>query len=232
MALLGAAATVDPAPSFHPKTNRSATSMARPSDPTQAPLRRPNRLAAESSAYLLQHANNPVDWYPWGPEALARSAQEDKPLLVSIGYSSCHWCHVMERESFEDPETAALMNQWFVCIKVDREERPDVDQIYMDTVIRLTGHGGWPLTVFCKPDGSPFYAGTYYPDVPRHGMPAFQQVLASIAKAYEERRGEIDDAAEQILASLAETVEGEIDRAPGLEDLLNGARLVMRGADR
>jgi uncharacterized protein YyaL (SSP411 family) len=136
-----------------------------------------NRLANETSAYLLQHSRNPVDWHPWGEEALSRAREEDKPLLISIGYSACHWCHVMEQESFEDPETAALMNRLYVCIKVDREERPDVDQVYMDAVTRLTGGGGWPLTVFCRPDGSPFYGGTYFPDEPRGGLPSFRQVL-------------------------------------------------------
>jgi uncharacterized protein YyaL (SSP411 family) len=188
-------------------------------------------LAKETSAYLLQHAHNPVDWYPWGQEALDESARENKPLLVSIGYSSCHWCHVMERESFENAETAALMNRLFVCIKVDREERPDVDQIYMDTVVRLTGHGGWPLTVFCKPGGSPFYGGTYYPDEPRQGMPSFRQVLTSIANAYHERRGEVDDAATQILAALAETPQDEADAMPGLDEVRNGARQIMQVAD-
>jgi uncharacterized protein len=126
-----------------------------------------NRLAAETSPYLLQHAENPVDWYPWGEEALARARAEDKPLIVSIGYSACHWCHVMERESFEDPKIAALMNEHFVCVKVDREERPDVDAIYMDAVQAMTGHGGWPLNAFLTPGGVPFYAGTYYPPQPR-----------------------------------------------------------------
>ena len=128
-----------------------------------------NRLAAETSPYLLQHAENPVDWYPWGDEALARAREEDKPILVSIGYAACHWCHVMERESFEDPEVAALMNERFVCIKVDREERPDVDAIYMDAVQAMTGRGGWPLNAFLTPEGVPFYAGTYWPPEPRHG---------------------------------------------------------------
>ncbi len=122
-----------------------------------------NRLANETSPYLLQHAHNPVDWYPWGAEAFARARAEDKPLLLSIGYSACHWCHVMERESFENPEIAALMNRLFVSIKVDREERPDVDHIYMQAVQSMTGHGGWPMTVFLTPDGTPFYGGTYFP---------------------------------------------------------------------
>src|SRR5207302_11050461 len=130
-----------------------------------------NRLAAETSPYLLQHADNPVDWYPWGEEALGRAREEDKPILLSIGYAACHWCHVMEHESFEDPETAALMNERFVNVKVDREERPDLDSIYMDAVVALTGHGGWPMTVFLTPEGEPFLGGTYYPPEPRHGLP-------------------------------------------------------------
>ena len=134
-----------------------------------------NRLANETSPYLLQHAHNPVDWYPWGEEAFARARAEDKPLLLSVGYSACHWCHVMERESFENPEIAGLMNHLFVNVKVDREERPDVDHIYMQAVQSMTGHGGWPMTVFLAPDGTPFYGGTYFP--PRRssrpaGLPA------------------------------------------------------------
>jgi uncharacterized protein YyaL (SSP411 family) len=191
-----------------------------------------NRLANETSAYLLQHSRNPVDWHPWGEEALSRARKEDKPLLISIGYSACHWCHVMERESFEDPETAALMNRLYVCIKVDREERPDVDQVYMDTVTRLTGGGGWPLTVFCRPDGSPFYGGTYFPDEPRGGLPSFRQVLSSVADAYHSRREDVDQAAEQILRSLARKLEGPAAATPGVTALLSGARLVMRSADR
>ena len=135
-----------------------------------------NRLAQETSPYLLQHAENPVDWYPWGDEALNRARVEDRPLLVSIGYSACHWCHVMERESFEDPAVAQLMNERFVCVKVDREERPDVDAIYMDALQAMTGHGGWPLNAFLRPDGVPFYAGTYFPPEPRHGLPAWRQI--------------------------------------------------------
>ena len=143
-----------------------------------------NRLADETSPYLLQHKDNPVDWYPWGEEALARARAEDKPLLVSIGYSACHWCHVMEHESFEDPETAAVMNEHFVPVKVDREERPDVDSIYMGAVQAMTGHGGWPLNVFLDPEGVPFYGGTYFPPEPRHGMPSFRQVLEGVAEAW------------------------------------------------
>ena len=137
-----------------------------------------NALAGETSPYLLQHRDNPVDWLPWGEEALARARELDRPLLVSIGYSACHWCHVMERECFEDPEIAALMNEHFVCVKVDREERPDVDAIYMEAVQAMTGQGGWPLNVFLTPEQVPFYAGTYFPPVQRQGMPAWPQVLA------------------------------------------------------
>ena len=152
---------------------------------------RANRLAGETSPYLLQHAHNPVDWYPWGPEAIARAKAEDRPILVSIGYAACHWCHVMERESFEDEATAALMNEHFVCIKVDREERPDLDAIYMDAAQAMTGSGGWPLTAFLTPDGEPFFAGTYFPPVPQHGLPSFPQVLDGIAEAWSERRDEV-----------------------------------------
>ncbi|MCG8587881.1 MAG: thioredoxin domain-containing protein [Proteobacteria bacterium] len=190
-----------------------------------------NRLAAETSAYLRQHQHNPVDWYPWGPEALGRAAREDKPLLVSIGYSACHWCHVMEHESFEHEETAALMNEHFVNIKVDREERPDVDQLYMDTVVRLTGHGGWPLTVFCTPDGRPFYGGTYYPPERRHNMPAFRDVLAGVSHAYRESRGEVEESAAQILRALAARPSGEGATAPGRDQVAAGARAVLSTAD-
>ena len=139
--------------------------------------RHTNRLIDETSPYLLQHAHNPVDWYPWGEEALQRARSEDKPILLSVGYSACHWCHVMERESFEDEETAAQLNRDFVSIKVDREERPDVDAIYMEAVQALTRHGGWPMTVFLLPDGTPFYGGTYFPKESRYGLASFRQVL-------------------------------------------------------
>jgi uncharacterized protein YyaL (SSP411 family) len=148
----------------------------------------PNRLAHESSPYLLQHANNPVDWYPWGPEALERSRREDKPIFLSIGYSACHWCHVMEHESFENPQIAKLMNDHFVCIKVDREERPDLDQIYMTAVQLMTGRGGWPMSVFLTPDLHPFYGGTYWPPTARMGMPGFDQVLLAVTDAWSNRR--------------------------------------------
>src|SRR5215217_3761704 len=151
-----------------------------------------NRLANETSPYLLQHAHNPVDWHAWGDEALARAREEDKPILLSIGYSACHWCHVMERESFEDEQTAALLNENFVAIKVDREERPDLDSIYMDAVQQMTGHGGWPMSVFLTPDGKPFYGGTYFPDVPRHGLPSFKQLLAVLATAWRDQRADLE----------------------------------------
>ena len=151
----------------------------------------PNRLAKETSPYLRQHANNPVDWYPWGGEALERSRRENKPILLSIGYAACHWCHVMEHESFEDDATAKLMNERFVNIKVDREERPDLDQIYMQAVQTMTGHGGWPMTVFLTPEGLPFYGGTYFPPEDRHGMPAFKRVLVALADAYEKKPDDI-----------------------------------------
>jgi uncharacterized protein YyaL (SSP411 family) len=164
-----------------------------------------NRLANETSPYLLQHAHNPVDWYPWGEEAFARARAEDKPLLLSVGYSACHWCHVMERESFENPETAELMNRLFVSVKVDREERPDVDHIYMQAVQSLTGHGGWPMTVFLAPDGTPFYGGTYFPPQDRHGLPGFPRLLQAIAEAWQSRRGEVVQSGNQLKESLGQT---------------------------
>ena len=166
-----------------------------------------NRLAQETSPYLLQHADNPVDWYAWGDEALARARQEDKPILLSIGYSACHWCHVMEHESFEDETTAALMNEHFVCVKVDREERPDLDSIYMDAVVSLTGQGGWPMTVFLTPAGEPFFGGTYFPPEPRHGLPSFKQLLTAVADAWRERREEIERDAGSITDQLRRAAE-------------------------
>jgi uncharacterized protein len=151
----------------------------------------PNQLANETSPYLLQHKDNPVDWHPWGEAALDRAREEDKPILLSIGYSACHWCHVMERESFEDPETAELMNGLFVCVKLDREERPDLDSIYMEACQAMTGSGGWPLNAFLTPEQVPFYAGTYFPPQPRPGMPSWRQVLEAVAHAWQERRDEI-----------------------------------------
>jgi uncharacterized protein YyaL (SSP411 family) len=165
-----------------------------------ATTRRPtNRLAGETSPYLLQHAHNPVDWYPWGPEALARAKAEDRPIFLSIGYAACHWCHVMERESFEDEATAADLDRDFVAIKVDREERPDLDQVYMAAVQAMTGQGGWPMSVFLTPDGTPFYAGTYLPDRPRHGLPAFRQVLAGVAQAWREDRSGVETSGQRLV---------------------------------
>jgi uncharacterized protein YyaL (SSP411 family) len=180
-----------------------------------------NRLAQETSPYLLQHKDNPVDWYPWGPEALDRAKREQRPILVSIGYSACHWCHVMEHESFEDEQTAAEMNERFVCIKVDREERPDVDAIYMEACQAMTGQGGWPLNVFLTPEQVPFYAGTYFPPEPRHGMPSWRQLLGAINQAWQERREEIEESAGRIVqrlsgGALLNASENEID--PGLLD--------------
>lgn len=161
-----------------------------------------NRLAKESSPYLLQHAHNPVDWYPWGPEALEKARAENKPILVSIGYAACHWCHVMEKESFEDEATAAIMNQHFVNIKIDREERPDLDHIYMDAVQAMTGSGGWPLNVFLNPDAKPFYGGTYYPPKPVHNRPSWKDVLEGVANAFRDKRADIDAQAEQLTQHL------------------------------
>jgi uncharacterized protein YyaL (SSP411 family) len=161
-----------------------------------------NRLAQETSPYLLQHRENPVDWYPWGEEALAVARQHDRPILLSIGYAACHWCHVMERESFEDPTTAAFMNEHFVPVKVDREERPDIDAIYMEAVQSITGHGGWPLTVFLDPDGVPFHGGTYFPPDENRGMPSFMTVMKAVTKAFDERRQEIRDQSENVKARL------------------------------
>jgi len=173
-----------------------------------------NRLIHETSPYLLQHAHNPVDWYPWSEEAFSRARAENKPVLLSVGYSACHWCHVMERESFEDPGIARLMNESFVSIKVDREERPDVDDVYMKAVQMLTGRGGWPMTVFLTPDGKPFYGGTYFPPVDRHGMPGFPRVLEAVARAWRERPEDVVRSVDQLLAGLARMEESRpTDRA-------------------
>jgi len=179
----------------------------------------PNALALQTSPYLRQHAQNPVDWLPWGPVALARARELDKPLLVSIGYSSCHWCHVMERESFEDPRTAALMNEEFVCVKVDREERPDIDALYMEAVQGMTGRGGWPLNVFLTPEQLPFYGGTYFPPDPRPGMPAWTQVLQAIGEAWSERREEIRANGE----ALRERLSGGALLTPSAQPIEAGA---------
>ena len=173
-----------------------------------------NRLAAETSPYLLQHADNPVAWYAWGDEAFARARGEDKPILLSIGYSACHWCHVMEHESFEDDATARLMNEHFVSVKVDREERPDVDAVYMEAVVALTGHGGWPMTVFLTPEGEPFYGGTYYPPEPRHGLPSFRQVLTAIAEVWRDRRETVTTQAAEITRELRRAARTQPSHEP------------------
>jgi len=182
-----------------------------------------NRLAAETSPYLLQHADNPVDWYPWGEDAFARARAEDKPILLSVGYAACHWCHVMEHESFEDDATAALMNERFVSVKVDREERPDVDSLYMDAVVALTGHGGWPMTVFLTPEGEPFLGGTYYPPEPRHGLPSFQQVLTAVSDAYRDRRGDVSRQASAIVDAVRQSAEHRPSTDPLTESMLGEA---------
>src|SRR5205814_4771380 len=151
-----------------------------------------NHLVTESSPYLLQHRNNPVDWYPWGPEAIARAKSENKPIFLSIGYAACHWCHVMEHESFENGDIAQYLNEHFISIKVDREERPDLDQIYMNAVQVLTGRGGWPMSMFLTPDLKPFYGGTYFPPEESHGLPSFGRLLLHIAKAWKDQRKVID----------------------------------------
>jgi uncharacterized protein YyaL (SSP411 family) len=188
-----------------------------------------NRLANETSPYLLQHADNPVDWFPWGKEALLRAQAEDKPILLSIGYAACHWCHVMEHESFEDEETASLMNERFVNVKVDREERPDLDSIYMDAVVAMTGQGGWPMTVFLLPSGEPFLGGTYFPPEPRHGMPAFRQVLTAVSDAYRERRGDVGRQAQALVEAVRKSGELAPSAEPLTESLLGDA---VRGLRR
>ena len=193
----------------------------------------PNRLAQETSPYLLQHKDNPVDWYPWGPEALERAREEDKPILLSVGYSACHWCHVMERESFEDSETAAYMNEHFVSVKVDREERPDVDAIYMEAVQAISGHGGWPMTVFLDPEGVPFYGGTYFPPDTSRGMPSFRMVMEAVLHAFETQREEIRERAPATRARLSAI--GEVEPRPDLPgpaDLEGAVKRLLAAADR
>ena len=192
-----------------------------------------NRLAQETSPYLLQHADNPVDWYPWSDEAFSKARAEDKPVLLSVGYAACHWCHVMEHESFEDEDTAALMNERFVSVKVDREERPDVDSLYMDAVVALTGQGGWPMTVFLTPEGEPFLGGTYYPPEPRHGLPSFQQVLTAVSDAYRERRGDVSRQASAIVDAVRQSAELRPSTDPLTESMLGeAARALERQFDR
>src|SRR3954453_20672238 len=188
-----------------------------------------NRLAQETSPYLLQHKDNPVDWYAWGEEALEKARNEDKPILLSVGYSACHWCHVMERESFEDEATAEIMNRHYVNVKVDREERPDIDSIYMSAVQAMTRHGGWPMTVFMTPDGAPFYGGTYFSPVPSRGMPSFKQLLLSLADAYENRRDEVLKSAENVREYLREATSTSIPKSEISEELLDRAASALVG---
>jgi uncharacterized protein YyaL (SSP411 family) len=182
-----------------------------------------NRLAKETSPYLLQHAHNPVDWYPWGDEALAKARREDKPILLSVGYSACHWCHVMERECFENEAIARLMNEHFVCIKVDREERPDIDHVYMEAVQAMTGGGGWPMTVFLTPDGEPFYGGTYFPPEDRHGLPAFPRVLEAVGEAYRSRRSQLAGVARDLVSRLRRVPSADSEAQPLSADILADA---------
>jgi uncharacterized protein len=182
-----------------------------------------NRLAGETSPYLLQHKDNPVDWYPWGEEAFERARSKDKPILLSVGYAACHWCHVMEHESFEDPKTAQLMNENFVCVKVDREERPDVDAVYMDAVQAMTGSGGWPMTVFLTPDGSPFYGGTYFPIDDRHGLPSFKKLLAAIDDTWRNRRADATAQGQRLTQHIGQAMNLVASRHPISGSLLTEA---------
>ncbi len=190
-----------------------------------------NRLAGETSPYLLQHAHNPVDWFPWGPDALARARLLDRPIFLSIGYAACHWCHVMERESFEDQATAAYLNSRFIAIKVDREERPDLDQVYMGAVQAMTGGGGWPMSVFLTPEGRPFYGGTYFPKAPSHGLPSFRQVLEGIDRAWREQRGELEEAGARLVGQLAAQARNAAGPAPQPDLLDTAVTLIEQSFD-
>ncbi|MDQ3877050.1 MAG: thioredoxin domain-containing protein [Actinomycetota bacterium] len=183
----------------------------------------PNRLAKETSPYLLQHKDNPVDWWPWSDEALEKARREDKPILLSIGYAACHWCHVMAHESFEDVATADLMNESFVCVKVDREERPDIDALYMEAVQAMTGQGGWPMTVFLTPGGEPFYGGTYFPPTDRHGLPAFSKLLAAIAETWEKRRQSVEQQSRRLVEHIAAAIKVAPASDPITSEPLSGA---------
>ena len=181
-----------------------------------------NRLAEQTNPYLLQHAHNPVDWYTWGSEAFEKAKKEDKPVFLSIGYSTCHWCHVMERESFEDEQIAKIMNEHFVSIKVDREQRPDVDEIYMNAVVMMTGSGGWPLSVFLTPEGKPFYGGTYFPPRDAYGRPGFERVLLSVAEAWKNRRQELVGSATK-MSELLQNPTGLIEKSNLSPEILENA---------
>ena len=204
----------------------SAPPASEPASRKETPMS--NRLAGETSPYLLQHADNPVDWYPWGEEALNRARTEDKPILLSIGYSACHWCHVMEHESFENDEIASLMNENFINIKVDREERPDLDSIYVEAVQAMIGRGGWPLTVFLTPEGKPFYGGTYFPPEDRDGMPGLPRVLRTVADAYHNRRVEVEQAVKQIVTVLSKKTDSGAPTEPLVVDILREAYLALK----
>ena len=204
---------------------------AQPQAEAETQPRHTNRLAGETSPYLLQHAHNPVDWYPWGAEALTRAKLLDRPIFLSIGYAACHWCHVMERESFEDEATAAYLNSRFVAIKVDREERPDLDQIYMGAVQAMTGGGGWPMSVFLTPEGRPFYGGTYFPNRPSHGLPSFQQLLQGIDRAWREERGELEEAGRRLVSQLSAQSSNAAGPAPAPDLLDTAVGLLERSFD-
>ncbi|CAN5697548.1 thioredoxin domain-containing protein [soil metagenome] len=211
-ASIATALTDHPAHHLRPFTEKDPTisTMSQPTNPpgptdSQAGIGRANRLAGETSPYLLQHAHNPVDWYPWGPDALEKARSESKPIFLSIGYAACHWCHVMEKESFEDEATAADLNAGFVAIKVDREERPDLDAVYMEAVQQMTGQGGWPMSVFLTPDGKPFYGGTYFPDQRRHGLPSFRDILAAISDAWRTNRRDVEQSASRMVQAITPT---------------------------
>lgn len=201
--------------------NQAAGSSGRPA----------NRLSAETSPYLLQHQHNPVDWWPWGPEALAEAQRSNRPILLSIGYAACHWCHVMAHESFEDDDVAAVMNELFVCIKVDREERPDIDQIYMSALHHLGEQGGWPLTMFLSPDGSPFWGGTYFPKLPDFGRPAFTDVLQSVARVFRDQPDQIARHRDTLIARLSERATTKSPANLGVAELNNAAVAIMRSTD-
>src|SRR5438876_9677100 len=186
-----------------------------------------NALAAASSPYLRQHRDNPVDWQVWGEPAFARAQAEGKPILLSVGYAACHWCHVMAHESFEDEGIARVMNEHFVCVKVDREERPDLDAIYMDAVQAMTGSGGWPMTVFLTPDGEPFYAGTYFPPEDRHGLPGFPRLLLTLAETWRERRDDVLSQSARVVLHLSQAAAPAGSPEPLTEELLRGAHAAM-----
>ena len=186
----------------------SAPAPANSAKPTSAPHMHTNRLANETSPYLLQHKNNPVDWYPWGKEALERARKEDKPIFLSIGYAACHWCHVMEHESFESEDVAEVLSKDFIAIKVDREERPDIDEIYMTAVQMMTGSGGWPMTVFMTPDLKPFFGGTYFPKEDKFGRPGFKNLCSQLAEVWKTRRDEVNKSANELTNALVTHTSG------------------------